>query len=679
MAIVKIQQNSFTQGELGDYLDSRDDLDIYSAGAKVVENFLVLPQGGLLKRPGFELIDDNPGTDHTAGDDLGFSEDSRLIPFKFSTEQEYVLVFEPSGDANVNSKFYVYRNGAHAATVQDANCFWYNAEVVNELTFAQTYDTMIICHKDYAPKTLTRSSHISWSIENLTFVDKPYASFSTGISIDVNNNLVSGPSKTWTASANAEPYIQVGDHIRIGGGLANVTAVSNTTITVTIEDDLATDDTYTDNEYELTAFSSLRGWPRSVTFHQNRLIFGGSRDKPQTIFGSQTGDFFNFHPTVPRINGTVTDDAAFAFTIGSDQVNVIKHLQSQQTLFIFTTGGEFEMTGNPVTPTNVNIRLQTRYGHADGGVRPILVDNEVLFVSGNGRELRGFVFDFNSDSFYAENRTIVAHDILDNPQDMTFLRAFKNTNQNYVFVTNSDGELCCLSINVRRNVIGWSRFTTSGSFLKCLAINDNDTTPPTQRLYALVKRTYIQDDSTSTNAVFLERMTENTIYLDSWQQKSDSGHTSVTGIYHLKNQTVRVVTDGLVHANATVGTRANSANISLNDTSSNTQVGLGYTSTLTTLTIPVIINGVVMRGEEQRKISAYVNLNNTQDLKVDDQQIDFRSLGSGLLDAPITPFTGTTKTYISGVTTDPNVSITSSEPLQATVLGITVELEAGGS
>jgi hypothetical protein len=312
-------------------------------------------------------------------------------------------------------------------------------------------------------------------------------------------------------------------------------------------------------------------------------------------------------------------------------------------------------------------------------VRPILVDSEVLFVSGNGRELRGFVFDFNSDSFYAENRTIVAHDILNNPQDMTFLRAFKNTNQNYVFVVNSDGELCCLSINVRRNVIGWSRFTTSGTFLKCLAINDNDTTPPTQRLYALVKRTYIQDDTTSTNAVFLERMTENTIYLDSWQQKTDSGHTTVDGIYHLKNQTIRVVTDGLVHANVDVGTRADSANITLNETSSNTQVGLGYTSTLTTLTIPVIINGIVMRGEEQRKISAYVNLNNTQDLKVDDQQIDFRSLGSGLLDAPITPFTGTTKTYISGVTTDPNVSITSSEPLQATVLGITVELEAGGS
>ena len=674
MAIVKIQQNSFTQGELGDYLDSRDDLDIYAAGAKTVENFLVLPQGGLLKRPGFELIDDNPGTDHTTGDDLGFSEDSRLIPFKFSTEQEYVLLFEPSGDANVNSKFYVYRNGAHAATVQDANCFWYNAEVVNELTFAQTYDTMIICHKDYAPKTLTRTSHTTWSIENLTFVDKPYANFDTGLTLSTSQT--SGTNHNMTASANAEPYIFAGDKIRMNGGIVVVNSVTNTTVNVDFEDDMASTDDALPNEWEISAFHDTRGWPRSVTFHQNRLIFGGSAQKPQTIFGSQTGDFFNFHPLV---NGTVTDDAGFAFTIGSDQVNVIKHLQSQQTLFIFTTGGEFEMTGNPVSPTNVNIRLQTRYGHSDGGVRPILVDSEVLFVSGNGRELRGFVFDFNSDSFYAENRTIVAHDILNNPQDMTFLRAFKNTNQNYVFVVNSDGELCCLSINVRRNVIGWSRFTTSGTFLKCLAINDNDTTPPTQRLYALVKRTYIQDDTTSTNAVFLERMTENTIYLDSWQQKSDSGHTTVTGIYHLKNQTVRVVTDGLVHANVDVGTRADSANITLNDTSSNTQVGLGYTSTLTTLTIPVIINGIVMRGEEQRKISAYVNLNNTQDLKVDDQQIDFRSLGSGLLDAPITPFTGTTKTYISGVTTDPNVSITSSEPLQATVLGITVELEAGGS
>jgi hypothetical protein len=287
------------------------------------------------------------------------------------------------------------------------------------------------------------------------------------------------------------------------------------------------------------------------------------------------------------------------------------------------------------------------------------------------------VFDFNSDSYYAENRTIIAHDILNNPDDITFLRAFKNTNQNYVFIANENGELACLSINVRRNVIGWSRFTTDGKFLKCLAINDNDTTPPTQRLYALVQRDYVKDDSTTASAIFLERMTENTIYLDSWQQKTDSGHTTVDGIYHLKNQTVRVVTDGLVHANANVSARTSNASITLNDTSSNTQVGLGYTGTLKTMTIPVILNNQNMRGDEHRKISAYVNLNNTQDLTVDGQTIDFRSLGNNLLDVPITPYTGTVKKYISGITTDPNVTVTTTEPLQSTILGITVELEVG--
>ena len=44
------------------------------------------------------------------------------------------------------------------------------------------------------------------------------------------------------------------------------------------------------NEWELNVFSNLDsskgGYPRSISFHQNRLIFGGSRDKPQTIFAS---------------------------------------------------------------------------------------------------------------------------------------------------------------------------------------------------------------------------------------------------------------------------------------------------------------------------------------------------------------------------------------------------------
>ncbi len=44
-------------------------------------------------------------------------------------------------------------------------------------------------------------------------------------------------------------------------------------------------------------WSAARGWPRSVFLHQGRLYFGGSRSRPQTIWGSRANGFFDFAST----------------------------------------------------------------------------------------------------------------------------------------------------------------------------------------------------------------------------------------------------------------------------------------------------------------------------------------------------------------------------------------------
>ena len=82
--------------------------------------------------------------------------------------------------------------------------------------------------------------------------------------------------------------------------------------------------------------------------------------------------------------GEVTDDAGFVFTIASDELNLINHIISQQALFIFTTDGEFDMSGEPVTPSNVLIRQQTRYGIKSGTAEPKVVDNETMFIDKSG-------------------------------------------------------------------------------------------------------------------------------------------------------------------------------------------------------------------------------------------------------------------------------------------------------
>ena len=672
MAQLKVIQNSFTSGEVGAYLDAREDLDIYRTGAKTIENFFVLPQGGLLRRGGFEYIAGVTATES----ETGFSSHSRLIPFRFSVEQEYVLVFE-------TGKFTVFRNGLQAAVVTDSLLNNFTSSNINEWRFAQTFDTLILVHEDYEPIQITRTSHTSWSVATVSFTFLPLVNFDNGITLNPNSDAA---ATHLTASADPTSHFTVGDYIQINGGLCKITSFSgtnNTQINVTTEEHLSTDTEALSTEYRQTAFSTAKGFPKSVTFHQNRLVFGGSKSKPQTIFGSQTGDLFNFKPTETVIDsssnpvGQVNDSTAFTFTIGSDSANIIRHVVSKQTLFIFTSDGEFEMTGNPVTPTNVNIRLQTKYGIQDNGAVPTTVDNEVMFISANGRELRGFVFDFNSDGYYAKNYTIVSHDVLNNPQDVAFVRAHKNTNQNYVFIVNDDGELAVFGINVEKQVAGWSRFTTDGKFKKVVAVNDADTDPETQRLYALVERTRTKDDGTSITCYHLERLTENTIYLDGYVPVDNSpADASITGLTLFANQTVNIEADGIVHSDKTIGTFAGGGALSLDDNFSAVNVGKNYTSKLTSLTLPVQANGQPYRGEQITKVSALVNVNNTQALAIDGSDISFRFTGQSL-DSPISPFTGTKKLFVGGVSTDPKIELTVSTPLQCTVLGVTTEVKFG--
>ena len=670
MPQIKVVQNSFTSGEVGAYLDAREDLDIYRTGAKTIENFFVLPQGGLLRRGGFEYISGVSATES----ETGFASHSRLIPFRFSVEQEYVLVFE-------TGTFTVFRNGLQAAVVTNALLNNFTASNINEWRFAQSFDTLIMVHEDYAPIQITRTSHTTWTVAEVSFTFLPLANFDNGITLTPNS---SGSPNHLTASADPTSHFAVGDYININGGLVKITSFSNTTtINVTTEEYLATGTEALSTEYRQTAFSSLKGWPKSVTFHQNRLVFGGSKSKPQTIFGSQTGDLFNFKPTETVIDssnnpvGQVNDSTAFSFTIGSDSANIIRHVVSKQTLFIFTSDGEFEMTGNPVTPTNVNIRLQTKYGIQNNGANPTTVDNEVMFISANGRELRGFVFDFNSDGYYAKNYTIISHDVLNNPQDIAFVRAHKNTNQNYVFIVNNNGELAVFGINVEKQVAGWSRFTTNGKFKKVVAVNDGDTDPETQRLYALVERTRKKDDGTDITCYHLERLTENTIYLDGYVPVDNTpADASITGLTVFANQTVNIEADGIVHADKTVSSFATGGNITLDDNYSAVNIGYNYTSKLTTLTLPVQLNGQPYRGEQITKVSSLVNVNNTQALTIDGTDISFRFTGQSL-DSPISPFTGTKKLFIGGVSTDPTVELTVSTPLQCTVLGVTTEVKFG--
>jgi len=71
----------------------------------------------------------------------------------------------------------------------------------------------------------------------------------------------------------------------------------------------------------LEHFSDTTGHPSCVTFFEQRLVFAGTTNQPQSIFFSRSGDYENMDA---NIGGTIADDDAIIYTIASNQVNAIR-------------------------------------------------------------------------------------------------------------------------------------------------------------------------------------------------------------------------------------------------------------------------------------------------------------------------------------------------------------------
>ena len=178
-------KSNFSAGELSPRMVGRVDLDKYYQGCDTLENFLIYPQGGIYRRPGtrFVAIAKNP------------TDDIHLIPFRFSSIQNYVLEM-----GNLYTRF--YRNGGQIQSAGNPVELVTPYAVADTalLKWAQSADTLYLAHSTYAPQKITRTSDTAWNIQRIDFLDGPYqdANLITTAKLQPNaaSNLVGGGSIT---------------------------------------------------------------------------------------------------------------------------------------------------------------------------------------------------------------------------------------------------------------------------------------------------------------------------------------------------------------------------------------------------------------------------------------------------------------------------------------------------
>lgn len=195
MAALYPSQDTFVRGEISPRLHARASLDLYRAGLSKCENFITLPHGGIRKR----------GATYFAGEVKNSAKKTRLIPFVFSADQAYALEV---GDFYMR----IYAYGARVGTVELATPW--PEQVLDELQFYQSADVMWLAHDDYPTQVLTRTSHLSWTIEEIGFDDGPFAAANADESKSMYVSAVTG-SITITADFSAFTANDVGRLIRI--------------------------------------------------------------------------------------------------------------------------------------------------------------------------------------------------------------------------------------------------------------------------------------------------------------------------------------------------------------------------------------------------------------------------------------------------------------------------------
>lgn len=633
MTSVRLIKTNFTAGEIAPELLARGDLRAYENGARTLKNVAIHATGGLTRRRGTYYVDTALGC-------------GRLIPFEFNAEQAYLLVV-------TDGKLSIYRQGLHVTTLDTP----WDVDQIAQLTWAQSADTVLLCHPDVAPKKLVRQSDVSWTLDEWSFTKadtsnaslQPYYKFAD----DAVTLTPSGTSGSITLTASVPVFHDGHDdtYLRIKNKNVLITAVSSpTVVTATVIETLV--DTNATADWTEQAFSPVRGWPICAAFHQDRLVIGGSRDLSNRLWLSRSGDLWNFD------KGTGLDNESIEFGLFSDQINGIRGLFSGRHLQVFTSGSEWIVTGTPLTPTNIQLNRQTRIGSINARyVPPVDVDGATLFAGKTGRELREFLYADVEQAYQANDVALLARHFVRDPVDQSF-----DPLQRILFMPLADGTMAMLTIYRTEAVFAWSRFETDGQVLSVATIGSD--------VYLLIKR--------QNNLYFIERL-DSQVLLDSVLEGSAvNPSTTWSGLEHLNGRQVMVIGDGNI-----IGmTQVSNNQITLDTGVRQIVVGLPYTHVVEPLPPSALaIDGL---GRAVRMVRAVFRVQETRALSVDCghglKDIPLRRLNNNLMDQVPVAFTGDVTLRAFGWNSDTTQSlwrVQQDTPQPCTILGVTTELKVG--
>ena len=411
-------------------------------------------------------------------------------------------------------------------------------------------------------------------------------------------------------------------------------------------------------EWQEQSYSAVRGYPAAVTFHQNRLWFGGTLAQPDGIWGSKSGQYFNFDI------GDGEDNDALDLTANVGEIFTVRHLVSNRDLQVFTTGAELFVKApveKPVTPANAQIRRQTPYGASF--VRPTLFDGATLFIQTTGSALREFLFADAEQAYTSVAVSGLAPHLILNPVQQTSIKGALNRSESYAFLLNNDGTIAVFYSIRGDNKAGWALWDTAGKWHSICSVFE--------RLFVVASR----DDGSGTDKLFLEEFQVDMPmdFCDEFSATSSvfSGLTS-----HFSNgAVVKAISGNDYLGEFTIASGQIDASLAKSNVSTG-YIGYAFVPLIKTLPVDAAIIGGPLTGEPRRISRVVLDLFSTLAVSVNNKDLVFRNVTDDMsLDR--VPVTGKEEFRLIGYSRDPRVNISQSYPFSLDINGMVVEVAFG--
>lgn len=592
-------QRSFQFGEVAPAVAARADLSFYGQALRTCRNFVVQRHGSVANRPGTAyLASTKTVADQSVlfaavfADDAAYVIEAGDLYFRFYRNGARVTVSGVTAWSNATA--YVvgdlasrlgvnyYCILAHTNQQPPNATYWYTLtgtifEIPTPYTIAQVSavrmggpatDTLTVVHPLHSVRELRRTAHTTWTLTTASFdpvVAAPTNLATSGAAGTAYNwvvtaeDLASGEESLVSASAGTSATPASGTPITLTWtAVSNCAykvyrsergksyafegrALSNTFISIGD----ATDPAHTPPVSRSTIFShgfDGNNEPRSITYYQQRQVFGGTENQPAYVAASRTGYRTNFTIETP-----IRDDASLSFKVVGRRFNVVRHVLEVGELFVLTSGTIWIAEGDAdglVLPSAINLRPQTYHGVSD--TPPVIVGSTMIYVQAGGslvRDLRpGQSVEVPTARYQSRDLTILsAHLFTGYTTDRL---AFAETPHSIVWAVRSDGSLLGLTYLPDFDSFGWHRHDTgaSGEFEDVVTVPEG----AEDAVYVQVKRTI-----NGATARYIERFASRVISSHVTDSKFLDCHvtfsgatTTVTGLDHLEGEAVWALVDG---------------------------------------------------------------------------------------------------------------------------------------